>query len=86
MTEETRNYTITGEPEQLNVLEHFFKEIQYLGVIGASRRIELYINGDGAINLNIERDNTNVKDLKDNNDLGNGYIIVLKILEEELEI
>lgn len=70
----TRNYEITGEPAQLNVLEFLFKQIWYLGMIGSSRKIELYVDGDGAVQLKFKRDGIDVRDLTDNKDLGYGVI------------
>lgn len=54
MTDEkfSRYYKVTATDEnQLNMLERLFVIVEYLGVIGASRLLELYVDGDGPINL-----------------------------------
>lgn len=48
----SRYYKISSySEEQLNMLEKFFVYIQYLSVIGASREVHVYVDGDGAVNL-----------------------------------
>ena len=53
-TEETRTYAISGTPEQLDTLEALFNEINVLCAMGSSRKIRLYVDGDGAVNLHIK--------------------------------
>ena len=48
----TRFYKVCAANEgQLNMLEKLFVYIQYLGVIGASRHVNLYVDGDGAVSF-----------------------------------
>lgn len=48
----SRVYKIVARnEEQLNVLEMLFEHIQYLGKVGSSRSIELFVDGDGAVQL-----------------------------------
>lgn len=53
---ETRTYQITMESEQLNVLEAFFKDMVSYGKIGASRKLVVYVDGDGAVHPEIKRE------------------------------
>ena len=53
---ETRTYKITMESEQLNVLEAFFKDMMAYGKIGASRKLVVYVDGDGAVHPDITRE------------------------------
>jgi len=52
---ETRTYTITAQPEQLNVLEKLFMEMEAMGMAGASRDVNLYVDGDGAFRPRFQR-------------------------------
>ena len=52
---ETREYTIEGKPYQLNLLEEFMTTVEYCGRIGASRVLELFIDGDGSASLKFKR-------------------------------
>ena len=48
----SRYYKISARNEgQLNMLEKFFVYIQYLSSIGASRMVNVYVDGDGAVSL-----------------------------------
>lgn len=48
----SRYYKISARNEgQLNMLEKFFVYIQYLSIIGASRMVNVYVDGDGAVSL-----------------------------------
>lgn len=60
---ETRIYKITGEPRLLNDFEEVLSMIQYLGNVGASRTIQLGIDGDGSVRLKIERINDKGKEI-----------------------
>ena len=51
--EETRNYSITRLPEQLDTLDVLFAEINSLCSAGSSRAIKIYIDGDGALDFSI---------------------------------
>ena len=47
-----RTYKIEARyEEQLNMMEKLFEYIQYLGIIGASREITLFVDGDGQVQL-----------------------------------
>ena len=50
---EERIYKITAEKEQLDIFEAFLKTMHMMGAAGASRRIELYVDGDGAFHPKI---------------------------------
>ena len=45
---QTRIYSITAKKEELDILESLFKTMQILGIVGASREIKLFVDGDGA--------------------------------------
>ena len=46
----SRYYKISARNEgQLNMLEKLFVYIQYLSIIGASRVVNVYVDGDGAV-------------------------------------
>lgn len=46
----SRYYKISARNEgQLNMLEKLFVYIQYLSIIGASRMVNVYVDGDGAV-------------------------------------
>ena len=48
----SRYYKISARNEgQLNMLEKLFVYIQYLSIIGASRTVHIYVDGDGAVTL-----------------------------------
>lgn len=43
-------YKLTcSNQEQINMIEKLFVLMQYLGTVGASRKINLYVDGDGAV-------------------------------------
>jgi len=52
---ETRTYEITGNPDQLDVLERALAEIETLGVIGASRAVTIHVDGDGAARIKVRK-------------------------------
>lgn len=52
---ETRKYNITAKKEQLDILEALFRTMEIMGNVGASRTIELYVDGDGAFHPTIKR-------------------------------
>ena len=54
--EETRTYEITGKPHQLSEIEGFLGAVQYLGDVGASRSLKIWIDGDGGARLKARRD------------------------------
>ena len=75
MTErETRIYEITMKPEQLNVLEAFFRTMTMLGKIGASRKLVVYMDGDGAVHPSIKKDGEEIPKEAYNEDFGDGRI------------
>ena len=53
--EKVRNiYVIEArKQEQLNVFDKFLQYVQMLGSIGASRKIELFVDGDGEVQFKI---------------------------------
>lgn len=54
----SRYYKISARNEgQLNMLEKFFVYIQYLSEIGASRMVNVYVDGDGAVSLKFSSHN-----------------------------
>jgi len=54
---ETRTYKIEGRPDQLDELEKVFDRTQCLGIIGSSRHIIMFVDGDGAARLKIVKQN-----------------------------
>lgn len=44
---EKRTYTFYGRKEDLVTLEKFFRHMEYLGNIGASRNLLVRVDGDG---------------------------------------
>jgi len=52
---ETRTYDITAKPYQLNLFEEFLSMVQYVGGVGASRSLELWIDGDGSAQFTFDR-------------------------------
>ena len=55
MDRETRRYDITATKEQLDILETLFHTMQRMGAVGSSRRIKLYVDGDGAFHPTFEK-------------------------------
>ena len=52
---ETRQYQITATTEQLDILETLFNTMRSMGKAGASRTIQLYVDGDGAFRPEIKK-------------------------------
>lgn len=50
-----RQYTISGDDDQLDELERVFDFITYCCSVGHSTGISIDVDGDGAANLRIER-------------------------------
>lgn len=71
-TEETRTYEITGYPEHLDILEKVFGKMEYFGSIGRSRRIKMFVDGDGAVRLKIRRNGQRLN--HDDGIVGCGYL------------
>lgn len=72
----SRNYTITARTEQqLNALEQVFKHMQSLGSMGRSKMVNIYVDGDGQMQLRFERDG---KQLEKSDDIGFGHIDIEK--------
>ena len=44
---------IIGQKEQLEKLAYFLRLVEYLGNVGASRVLKLWIDGDGAARLKV---------------------------------
>lgn len=86
--EYSREYIIESNYEEhLNMLDKLFAYIQYLGRVGASRKIELYVDGDGQINYRFyKKDGTGFfRQLDDNEveELPLGYGIIKTKNEEK---
>jgi hypothetical protein len=62
--DETRTYEISGSEGVLDQLEEILKAIEYLGKLGASRVLELGIDGDGAARIKVKRTDKKI-DLKE---------------------
>jgi hypothetical protein len=56
MKEETRTYEISGNAEQLDVLERVLGRISALASIGSTRSIKIFVDGDGAVNVRVTKD------------------------------
>lgn len=54
--EETRTYKLTSSPEFLNKIEQVLATMQELSVIGASSDIVMFVDGDGAFRLKVEKE------------------------------
>lgn len=52
---ESRSYSITASKEQLDSIECLLTDIQSLGHIGSSRKISIYIDGDGQFRPEFKR-------------------------------
>lgn len=52
---ETRTYEISGNSEDLDVLEKALRHCEYLGNIGASRNILLRVDGDGSGRIKVKK-------------------------------
>lgn len=51
---------IIGEDEQLQKLAYFLRLVEYLGNVGSTRTLKLWVDGDGAARLHV-----NFPDIKD---------------------
>lgn len=71
---ETRKYEITATKEQLNVLEALFKTMESMGDAGSTRKILLYVDGDGAFRPKITREGESIPATIYDEDMGDGYI------------
>lgn len=52
---ETREYKITAYKEQLDSIECLLNHIQTCGRIGHSETVKIYVDGDGAFRIKVER-------------------------------
>lgn len=52
---ETRTYDISAYPEILDQLEEILKAMEFLGNVGASRILEIYVDGDGRARIKTKR-------------------------------
>lgn len=71
---ESRSYSITASKEQLDSIECLLTDIQYLGDIGSSRKISIYVDGDGQFHPQFKRID---KDVKMSRHL-NGYAVYIE--------
>lgn len=76
-----RDYRISATKEEhLNMLDKLFEYIQYLGRVGSSRKLEVYVDGDGPVNLRFYKkgsDDTFWKlDSKEVEELPSGYGVI----------
>jgi len=53
--QEERVYKISALPRVLNSLEKVLSAIQQLGHVGASRNLNVFVDGDGATRLKVSR-------------------------------
>lgn len=58
---ETRVYEISGELRQLDILERVLGRITYMGNVGKSRTISIFIDGDGAVDIKATRNGEKLK-------------------------
>ena len=62
---ETRTYDITAKPYQLDLFEEFLSMVEYVGGVGASRALQLWIDGDGSAQFKFARqDGTKLRQLE----------------------
>jgi len=53
---ETRTYEVSARAGyQLDLFEEFMSMVQYCGAVGASRSIQIFIDGDGGAQLKFKR-------------------------------
>lgn len=57
---ETRRYEITGNSYHLEILEQLLFYIDYLGVIGSSKMIKIYCDGDGPVRIKVRKEGGNI--------------------------
>ena len=51
----TKYYKITTRNKaQMNMIDKLFSLIEYLGTVGASRNINLYVDGDGMVQIKFQ--------------------------------
>lgn len=50
-----RTYVIEGDEDQLDKLEQVFSAITGMCSMGASRDVTIFVDGDGAANIRVER-------------------------------
>jgi Zn-finger nucleic acid-binding protein len=61
---ETREYKISGGPVFLDKLEDLLRTIEGLSMDGCSRSMNVFIDGDGGVNLKFKKLNPNKKTYK----------------------
>lgn len=61
----TVKFEVTGSPKQLEELEKLFGWVQYLGNIGHSGSMKLFVDGDGSARLKIRADGKDVEKPED---------------------
>ena len=60
---------IEGYEDQLEKLAYFLRIVDYLGGVGASRTLHLWVDGDGAARLNV-----NFPDMKEQPKVASNYL------------
>ena len=65
----------TGEENHLNDLAYFLRLIEYLGNVGATRTLKLWIDGDGATRIKV-----NFPNMKDKIEVNED------VLKEDIEV
>lgn len=59
------NVTISARNEEdLATLVQFLKTVEHLGVVGSTRTLSLWVDGDGAGQMHFDFGTTDVKDVK----------------------
>lgn len=83
---EKRTYVIEGEPEHMNRLEKVLFFIQYLGDVGSSRNIIMFVDGDGAVRLKITKENGKLQRPEDNDWVGTIDIKEMRFNPDDLYV
>jgi len=71
---ETRTYDISAYPDILDQLEEILKAMEFLGKAGASRTLEIGVDGDGQARIKIQRTDKNIDMKKQNINAGEDII------------
>jgi hypothetical protein len=61
---ETRTYDISAYPEILDQLEEILRAMEFLGSVGASRTLEIGVDGDGRARVKVKRTDKDI-DIKE---------------------
>lgn len=54
---EKRTYIVTGTKKDLDVLEEIFKHMEYLGAVGADRKLTIRVDGSGFSKIRVRNEN-----------------------------